>query len=280
MTAISYTALANLTGRIGLRDVPCPLCGPGRREPANRKRKVLRVWHKEPGFATYMCARCGATGFAHDETKPRRSSVAAEAKAPSTIAPPEIEAASDDVNERFERAKRLWRKSVPLSGTLGHRYFTEHRKLNELGDLSHALRWHQGINAVIAKMTDAVTNKATGIHRTFLDERGIKIDRKMLGKQGTIRLSPDDEVTMGLGIVEGVEDGLSVLQNGWRPVWVATSAGAISRFPVLNGIECLTVFADSDAAGMNTAQSCVDRWIDAGREAEILPANEFTQKGG
>jgi hypothetical protein len=287
MTEISYRDLADLTGRIGMRDVPCPLCGPGRREPANRKRKVLRVWHKEPGFATYLCARCGASGFAHDETKPLGASVTAEAKPAATIAPAEIVAVHDDANERFERAKRLWRESVPLSGTLGHRYFTEHRKLDidKLGDLSRALRWHQGVNAVIAKMTDAVTNKATGVHRTFLNadgtnkknERGDN-DRKMLGKVGVIRLSPDEDVMMGIGITEGVEDGLAVLLSlPWAPVWAATSAIGIEKFPVISGIECLTVHADLGDVGKRAALTCLGRWKAAGKEA-VISFPHFIQK--
>jgi hypothetical protein len=281
MTAIPYRDLADLARRLGMRDVPCPLCGPGRREPTNRKRKVLRVWHKEPGFATYLCARCGASGFAHDKTEPRRSSVAAETKVPGTIAAAEIKAAHEDANERFERAKQLWQESVPLSGTSAHRYFIEHRKLDidRLRDLSHALRWHQGVGAIVAKMTDAITNKAIGVHRTFLNRDGSKRERKMLGKQGVIRLSPDDEVTTGLGITEGIEDGLRVLLSPWAPVWVATSAVGIEKFPLISGIDCLTVHADIGNAGTKAALICRDRWINAGHEAVIsFPQRTFHQK--
>jgi len=44
----------------------------------------------------------------------------------------------------------------------------------------------------------------------------------------------------GLAIAEGIEDGLAVLLTGRAPVWAATSAGALAKFPVLIGIECLT----------------------------------------
>jgi hypothetical protein len=278
---IPYQELADLIGGIGMRDVPCPQCGPDRHDPANRKRRVLRIWHKTPGFATYACARCGATGFAHANTEPQRCPRTAEAKVAGTIAPAKIDTADDDANERFERARQLWRETVPLSGTLGWRYFTEHRKLDigQLNDLSHVLRWHQGVSAVIAKMTDAVTNKATGIHRTFLNPDGTKRERKMLGKQGVIRLSPDDEVTLGLGITEGIEDGLRVLLSPWAPVWVATSAGGIEKFPVLPGIECLTVHADIGDVGTRAALICRDHWINAGQEAVIsFPQDTFHQR--
>jgi hypothetical protein len=52
-------ALASST----ITDAPCPLCGPGRRQAANRKRKTLRIWPND-GFASYYCARCGVRGWA------------------------------------------------------------------------------------------------------------------------------------------------------------------------------------------------------------------------
>lgn len=129
-----------------------------------------------------------------------------------------------------------------------------------LADLSHALRFNPGINAVIGLMDDPVSNDPTGIHRTFLNPDGTKRERKMLGRQGVIRLSRDEDVTLGLGITEGVEDGLSVLLSGWSPVWAATCAGAIKTFPVLPGIEALTIFADCDVVGTEAAQICAARW--------------------
>ena len=113
-------------------------------------------------------------------------------------------------------------------------------------------------------MTDPLSVEEQGVHRTFLDASGAKLDRKMLGRQGVIRVSRDDAVTMSLGIAEGLEDALSVLISGWSPVWAATSAGAIARFPVLPGVESLTVFADADDAGLEAAQRCAERWAASG----------------
>jgi hypothetical protein len=160
---------------------------------------------------------------------------------------------------------------VATSGTLAELYFREHRGLAIDGaEFVHALRWHQGIHAVVGLMTDAVTGEPVGIHRTFIDADGAKVERKMLGRQGVIRLSPDDAVTMGLGITEGIEDGLAVLLSGSCPVWAATSSGAIARFPVLSGIDSLTIFADADTSGVESAQTCVGQWRAAGQEARIV----------
>jgi DNA primase len=41
-------------------------------------------------------------------------------------------------------------------------------------------------------------------------------------------------------------------------------------FPLLPGIECLTVFCDRDEAGRDAALVAHSRWNDAGREARIL----------
>jgi hypothetical protein len=93
----------------------------------------------------------------------------------------------------------------------------------------------------------------------------------MLGRKGVIRLSPDDAVTVGVGIVEGIEDGLAVLLSDWAPVWCAADAGALGKFRVLTGIEALTIFSDADTAGERAAHECAARWMDAGIEARISP---------
>ena len=64
---------------------------------------------------------------------------------------------------------------------------------------------------------------------------------------------PDEDVTLGLGITEGLEDGISILLSGWRPIWCASSAGAIAKFPPLGGVQQLSVFADRDDAGLTAA---------------------------
>ncbi len=91
----------------------------------------------------------------------------------------------------------------------------------------------------------------------------------MLGRQGVVRISRDEEVTHGLGLTEGIEDALAILASGWAPVWAATSCGAIERFPVLSGIEHLTIFSDNDEAGTKAARVCAKRWKASGNEAVI-----------
>ena len=186
-------------------------------------------------------------------------------------------APTNDAGARINAALRIWDETAPLTGSPAERYFLGQRALDvRLLDLEHALRWHKDIRAIIALMTDPVTGEPFGVHRTFLDADGAKVGRKMLGRQGVVRLSPDDEVTMGLGITEGVEDGLAVLLSGWAPVWAGTSAGALAKLPILPGIEALTIFADADVPGMQAATMCRDRWRSADREVVIVAPRRLT----
>jgi hypothetical protein len=183
-----------------------------------------------------------------------------------------LSAVPDDSLGRTQAALQMWRETTPLGGTLGERYFVDHRRLDVRRlELAHVLRWHAQSCCVVALMTDQATNKLTGIHRTFLNSDASKRERKMLGRKGCIRLSPDDQVTLGLGLVEGVEDGLAVLLSGWAPVWAASDAGALASFPVLAGIDVLTIFADADVAGIKAAQQCAAVWAIAGKAARISP---------
>ncbi|MFN7307719.1 MAG: toprim domain-containing protein, partial [Acetobacteraceae bacterium] len=137
--------------------------------------------------------------------------------------------------------------------------------------------------AMISLMTCPDTGEASGAHVTYLKPDGTgKAEggraKIMLGAAGIIRLSPDDEISLGLGLAEGIETGLAIMQHfGWRPIWSAASAGGIGRFPVLRGIEALTIFADQDAPGIEAARQCARRWQEAGREARILapPMGDF-----
>lgn len=212
------------------------------------------------------------------------SKVSARATVPAPVAVSgdrsreELHGKRDDAAERISYAlASTWSPVQPLSGTLGERYLIDNRRLDISGiELGRALGWHCGIKAVVALMTDPVSARPCGVHRTFLNPDSTKRERKMLGRQGVVRLSPDEDVTTGLGICEGTEDGIAILLSGWAPIWAATSAGAIAGFPVLAGVECLTIFADADDAGQAAAATCAARWREAGCEVDIRAPGSLT----
>jgi hypothetical protein len=127
---------------------------------------------------------------------------------------------------------------------------------------------------MVALMTDPVTGEPTGLHRTFLTEDGSAKSpeapaRMMLGKAGVIRLTPMNDGEMCLGICEGIESGLALLAFGWRPIWACGSLGGLMDFPVLGGLDCLTVFGDPKPHEREGAWACARRWAEAGRDAFV-----------
>jgi hypothetical protein len=97
-------------------------------------------------------------------------------------------------------------------------------------------------------------------------------------KNGIIRLCDDAEVTLRLGVAEGIETALAVTtafrrgEGRFESVWAALSATNLAYLPVLHGIETLIVYGDRGQAGETAAERLAARWVDAGREAFICIA--------
>jgi hypothetical protein len=171
-----------------------------------------------------------------------------------------------DERRRIRSALQRWETAIPIAGTLAEAYLVS-RSLSYSGD---ALRFRANDRSMVALMTDAITAEPRGVHVTFLDRDGRKTGRKMYGRArgAVVRLSANADVTYGLAIAEGIETALAA---PFRPIWACLSAGTMAAFPVLNVIECLTLFADNDASGtgMKAAKACAERWHAARREATI-----------
>ncbi|WP_245295122.1 DUF7146 domain-containing protein [Manganibacter manganicus] len=171
-----------------------------------------------------------------------------------------------DRARKQKSAAGIWARSVPIAGTLAETYLRSRGLTYE----SDALRFHHGKRMMVAQITDAITGDPIGLHRTFLDHEGNRTGKMMLGAAagGVVRLSADEDVTAGLAVAEGIETALAA---PFRPVWACLSAGNMARFPVLAGIETLTIFADNDRSGTGErdAFSCAERWHAAGKEVEV-----------
>jgi hypothetical protein len=93
-----------------------------------------------------------------------------------------------------------------------------------------------------------------------------------------VRLWPDESVEQGLVLGEGIETTLAaatrITHRGTmlRPAWAAGCAGNMAEFPVLAGIEALTLLVDHDESGtgQRAAEKCSVRWRNAGREVTRL----------
>lgn len=251
-----HAAAAALGGDVAGRNrILCPGPGHGRRD------RSLSITFTDGGFICHS--------FSTDDWKDCRDHVKSvlgihdSQPAPARPAAPVI---NIDALRKKATAAEIWAESVPIAGTLAETYLRS-RGLSYDGN---ALRFHPGGRAMVARITDALTGEPMGVHRTFLDHRGNRTKKMMLGPAGggVVRLSDDEDVTMGLAVAEGIETALA---TAFRPVWACLSAGNLARFPVLAGIEALTIFADNDASGTGErdAFACAGRWHAAGREVEI-----------
>lgn len=253
----------------------CPQCGRGERD----KSLGLTVEHDGRGVA--HCFRCQYVETWQDNRPAtHRPAQASRCKAQS----------SEKRTTLSDYGHELWAQSTVVGGTLGAKYLAaRHCPLPpEDGDL----RFHPALKhpsgyvgpALLARVTDAASGIALTLHRTWIQADGRKADvdppRLLLGghrkEGGVIRLWPDESVTYGLGVAEGIETALS-LAHAFTPVWACIDAGNLGKLPLLRGIECLLVGADRDAAGERGAAECAARWASAGVEVRITtqPQNDL-----
>jgi phage/plasmid primase-like uncharacterized protein len=206
-----------------------------------------------------------------------------------------------DVRQRMAKARPIWQQAVPIEGTLVERYLRDHRWLDVPANISGSvLRFHgkcpfgtAHYPAVVALVRNVLNDREQAIHRTALrsDGAALKIDGKTarlsLGPigGGAIKISDNAEVTTGgLTIGEGVETVIAAMMAPmWlRPAWSLIDSGNLKSFPVLSGIESLTILVDHDRldqhgrrAGQKAAAECARRWDAAGREViTIIPTHE------
>jgi hypothetical protein len=194
----------------------------------------------------------------------------------ANLRPEPTDPLNDDARRRS--ALSIWAEAGSARGSPVEPYLS--RRALTLADLDgRVLRfyprcpWEGGFSpAMIALFRDIWTNEPVAIHRTALTADGRKIGRKMLGsvRGAAIKLDADADVTMGLTIGEGVETCLAARQADFRPVWALGSVGAISSFPVLSGVEGLTILAETGEPSAKAIQTCGRRWSDAGREVIIV----------
>lgn len=236
------------------RRAPCPACDRGAKD------RALAITEDDRGIVSY-CHRCGYTSAENFERRP-------DAAPMPTRSPEPL--------EWSEKAEAIWRRTVPLRGTLGQKYL-EHRGC-VLPPADSDLRFLEPTDrhppTLCARITDAATGRPISLHMTALAPDGsARGERRYLSghrkARGCVRLWPDDAVTRGLAIGEGIETCLAAA-HAYTPVWSCLDAGNLAAFPLLAGIEALSVYADNDDAGRHAARAVGERWADAGREVTVI----------
>lgn len=243
----------------------CPACGRGERD------KPAGLTIEATGRGVFHCFRCSyVETFTPERGKVHRLPVVCPSGQSDPVRPAGLS----------DWGRELWRACHPLSGVAVSYLRARHCRIPpESGHLRYhpALRHPSGHvgPALVALVTDTVTRQHLSLHRTWITPVGkaqVSPPRLLLGQHsiagGCIRLWPDESVTLGLGIAEGIETALS-LAWGYTPVWATIDAGHLAKFPVLAGIESLVIAQDQDPAGIAAATACASRWADAGKEVWV-----------
>lgn len=186
---------------------------------------------------------------------------------------------------RIERVARIWNEAEDSRGTIGEQYLKS-RALELPPDVAvSVLRVHprcpwrnensgetERIPALLAGFRSIDDNALTAIHRIRLDERRRwpKADRRMLGLVGRAAVKFDRATSDILVIGEGVETALAARQLGHRPAWALGSVGAISFFPLLDGIKRLIILGETGNASAEAVKLCGQRWSRDRRRVQII----------
>lgn len=210
----------------------------------------------------------------------------------------------DEQRRREQIMSGLWLDSLPLSSADASdgRAYLVRRGLSEhwAERTSHALRyhpeveyWHAGrklkcMRAIIVRL-DNPEGKMVGLHRIYIGAKGAykNLDlpgerKKMLTARrgvlagGAIRLNRNYE--HALGIAEGVETALAVMQGTGMPVWATYSSSILPQVVIPPEIAEVVIWADNDAppqAGYEKACELKQRLWRQGVRAKIrLPSIE------
>jgi putative DNA primase/helicase len=245
---------------------PDPNCTKGSRDKA-------AVFTELDSGILWYCHRCESNGWDGDVVHGKRDRIADTRRK-----------IGDGLSDYFSD---LWRDCRPITDDCIAGQYLCARACTMPPEGSN-VRWHPRVKhtpsgyegaALVALISCAKTNAPMSIHRTWIKPDGHKASvepAKMYAHGypiagGVIRIYPDDTVNTGLALAEGLETALSVA-HVHTPVWATGDAGNLKRFPVLDGIECLTIYADNDASGtgLDAAHACAERWFHAGTEVYVV----------
>jgi hypothetical protein len=270
------------------------------------------VWHEkasdEGGDLIKLTGRCLGGGNAEGLAWARK--YLGQSERQRTARPLPVHAPDEDIkNHKF--AERIWEeKALPhRRGDMVHRYFDEERGLDlewlaqaNDGKLPDVLRfvprlWHRESGlfypAMVAKIVGP-DGQFLGIHRTWLIERGGRVEKAPLGKLakmtlgsfakqgGCIRLwhprwhEATDEDT--LAVSEGIEDGMSaaMLYPSWRVAAGVSLSGLLSIVIPLVFVRIVVVVQNDPPSepGRRGAVELIEevraRFRRQGREVQLL----------
>jgi DNA polymerase len=202
----------------------------------------------------------------------------------------------DDAEEKLAFIKSIWDSAQPLIGSMAERYLdeTRHIDITKLPtNIHHSLRFHPRcvfgsgtqLPCLIALMRDPLTDAPVGIQRIALEERNgriEKIDRRMLGRAGVVKLwQPGKQLIIGEGLETVLAAATRIPFHGapLTPAWAALSSKKLAALPVIPGVERLILLIDNDSnrEGQQAAAQVAACWRTAGHTVvPLMPGTPDT----
>jgi DNA primase len=224
------------------------------------------------GGRKFHCFGCGASGDVLDFVAKLRGVGLREAaqmltggNLPAVHVEPIFE---DDQPDRTEEARTIWRSAQPVRGTLAEHYLRCRGLTLPIPDSIRFTRLRYGKRGrdhpcLIAAVASP-DNRLCGIQRTYLRADGsgkLDVEKPKLSlgrvKGGAIRLAP---AARHMTVCEGLEDGLTLLQELGRTVWVAAGAGFLPAMQFPPGTEAVAIGGDADTAGQDAARKAAESY--------------------
>ena len=178
-------------------------------------------------------------------------------------------------------ARGLWEVAVEAQGTVVETYM---KSRGITAPVPPVLRFHPSLNhtnsgkafpAMVAAVMRWPGTDVTAVHRTYLLPDGsgkadVNPAKMSLGPMagGAVRLGLP---AAKMAISEGIEDGITILQETGMSVWAATSASALRSMalPALPMASEVVICADPDHAGRRAAAGAAERWASEGRAVSV-----------
>ncbi len=187
-----------------------------------------------------------------------------------------------------QMALKLWENSLPAQGTAVSEYLKARGFMQKCPDDVRYLPKHKHAESGLyfPVMLSAVRDKAgivRAVHRTFLKSDGsgkasVNPAKMSLGPLvgASVHLASAGPI---LAISEGIETGLSVMQETGLPVWAALSTAGMIGLELPEVAQQIFLMADNDAPGLKAAKAAATKWACQGRTIKIvfppIPGSDF-----
>jgi len=251
--------------------------------PFHKDNKPSFTVNDDKGF--YHCFGCGAHGDVLDfvqaiERVGLREAAALIGRLPVVVPKNDIEVARrrEVESDTDAEALRIWLEAVPIQGTPAETYLRSRGLICRLPGSLRFSRLRYGkrgpLHNCLVALVAAVTNNATGIQRTYLNDSGtgkasVPKAKLSLGpiSGGAIRLAP---AAVELVLCEGLEDGLTLQQELGTATWVTAGVSNLKTVQLPLGVRSVVIGADGDPAGESGARAAAERFANEGRKVRVL----------